>query len=228
MHTVHTAVAIATSCLALFAAGCAGTQSASTSTTGKSTLDTTSEDWASRAAKESTKHAKAMLGTRAPDFTVKSIREGEPDFTLSEATNNGDVVLLAFWIRGCEHCTRSMPRMGELAEWIEEKDLPVSLVTVHNDMGWHPKSKSKMPSEESLADYSDALKFYAEGPADDFGSVYGTRSWPRAFVITPDGTIVHVKTNTGHDFVAELKEEVELALEVALEEPCGEMCGPRK
>lgn len=222
MHTVHTAVATTLAALLLASlpvSGCAGKQSDSNT---KPTIDTTSEGWARRAAYDSLDHSKAMLGTRAPDFTVKSIREGKPDFTLSEATERGDVVLLAFWVRGCQHCTRSMPRMGELAEWIEEEDLPVTIVTVHNDMGWHPKSNKAMPSEESLTKYSDALNFYAEGPDDDFGMVYGARSWPRAFVITPEGTIVHVKTNTGIDYVAELKAEVE----AVLQGKSTDMCGP--
>jgi peroxiredoxin len=163
---------------------------------------------------EAIDYSKSLIGSPAPDFTVKAIRQGEPDFTLSEAAANGDAVVLAFWIRACEACTREMPSLGKLVEWSEENDLPVSVVTVHNNTGWYtPNSKSKRPSEEEIAKFNDALKFYVEGQEDDFTSVYGVRSWPRIYVIDAQGTITFVKANSGVDLFAELKVAVEEALE---------------
>ncbi|MCH2161371.1 MAG: TlpA family protein disulfide reductase [Phycisphaerales bacterium] len=204
MHTVHIAAVATITASIAFVGGCAGTQHTSRN------IDTSTEGWADRSARDSKAHAEAMVGTVAPDFTVESIIDGQPEFTLSNA--RGEVVLLAFWIRGCSACTNELPKLAELADWAEDSDLPVSVVTVHNDMGWHPALSRSMPGEEYFDGYGDALGIYAEGIDDEFEFDYGTRSWPRAFVIDADGTITHVKTNSGIDFVAELKDEVLAAL----------------
>ena len=164
---------------------------------------------------EAIDYSKSLIGSPAPDFTVKPIREGEPDFTLSEAAAKGDAVVLAFWIRACEACcTHEMPSLGKLVQWSEENDLPVSVVTVHNHTGWYKKnSKSKRPSEEEIAKFNDAIKFYFEGPEDDFMRVYGVRSWPRIYVIDSQGIITFVQAHTGVDLFEELKVAVEEALE---------------
>ena len=157
------------------------------------------------------------LAHAAPDFTVKPIRDGEPDFTLSDAAANGDAVVLAFWIRECQACcTHEMPSLGKLVDWSAENDLPVSIVTVHNNTGWYKpnsNSKSKRPSEEEIAKFNDAIKFYFEGSEDDFMRVYGVRSWPRIYVIDSQGIITFVQAHTGVDLFEELKVAVEEALE---------------
>lgn len=162
---------------------------------------------------EAIDYSKSLIGSRAPDFTVKPIREGEPDFTLSEAAANGDAVVLAFWIEECQSYTREMPSLGELVEWTEENDLPVSVITVHNNTGWYKSnSSSKRPSAKGIAKYPDTLKYYIEGPEDDFMTVYGVRSWPRIYVIDAQGIITFVKADSVDDVFAELKDEVQRAL----------------
>lgn len=166
---------------------------------------------ASMSWQEGIAYSESMVGFRAPDFTVNASQTGAPEFTLSEATAEGDVVVLAFWIRDCQACTRDMPRLAELVEWTREEGLPVAVVAVHNVVHTSSASSRLMPDEASIAEYADTIDFYMEGANDDFDSVYGVRSWPRIFVIDADGIITYVKAYIDIDLLAQLKEQVEIA-----------------
>ena len=74
----------------------------------------------------------AEEGEPAPDFTLPSIYEGQPDITLSDF--RGKVVYLDFWASWCAPCLVSMPLYNELYHRYKDQGLEVVAVNVDNSV----------------------------------------------------------------------------------------------
>ena len=73
-----------------------------------------------------------MIGETAPEWKGVEWIQGEPT-TL--AALRGKVVLVRFWLMGCDYCTRTAPALADLSERYRDRGLVV--VGLH-----HPKSDS--------------------------------------------------------------------------------------
>ena len=74
----------------------------------------------------------AEEGEQAPDFTLPSIYEGQPDITLSDF--RGKVVYLDFWASWCAPCLVSTPLYNELYHRYKDQGLEVVAVNVDNSV----------------------------------------------------------------------------------------------
>ena len=70
----------------------------------------------------------ALLGTEAPEISVKHWVKGEPA-TLS--TLRGQVVLLEFWATWCKPCQEMFPKLKALDEEYRERGLEIIALTRH-------------------------------------------------------------------------------------------------
>ncbi len=141
-------------------------------------------------------------GEMAPDFTLPSIYEGQPDITLSEL--RGKVVYVDFWASWCAPCLISMPLYNELYHRYKEQGLEIVAVNVDDPL-------------------EDGLDFLLDTPLDflipfDQDAItaeeqFGVFGMPTSFLIDADGTVrlVHVGFRNGD------LEIIEAAIQEALE-----------
>jgi len=142
----------------------------------------------------------AEEGEPAPDFTLPSIHQGEPDITLGQFA--GKVVYLDFWASWCGPCLTSLPLYNELYHRYRDEGLEVIGITVDD------------PIEDGLEFLADTpldfpLPADPEGEVMDLYSVFGM---PTSFLIGRDGIVrlVHMGFRDGD--IAEIEEAIKQAL----------------
>ena len=142
----------------------------------------------------------AEEGDMAPDFTLPSIYEGQPDINLASLA--GKVVYIDFWASWCAPCLTSLPLYNEIYHRYRDQGLEVLGITVDD------------PIEDGLEFLADtALDFpIPADPENEVMDLYSVFGMPTSFLIGRDGEVklVHMGFRDGDI------EQIEQAIKDAL------------
>lgn len=162
LHRILAAL-LASSALALSAAGCGPQQDAK---------DPSADGGA----------AAALVGKPAPDFTAESVT-GEGPTTLKDA--KGSVVILDFWATYCGPCKKSFPKYQSLVEQFGG-EVNVLAVSVDEPDG---VTKDQIAEFAKATGVKFAVVWDKEQKAV---KLYSPPTMPTSFVIDKDGVVKHV------------------------------------
>lgn len=142
----------------------------------------------------------AEEGDMAPDFTLPSIYEGQPDINLASLA--GKVVYIDFWASWCAPCLTSLPLYNEIYHRYRDQGLEVLGITVDD------------PIEDGLEFLADTpLNFpIPADPENEVMDLYSVFGMPTSFLIGRDGEVklVHMGFRDGDI------EQIEQAIKDAL------------
>jgi peroxiredoxin len=193
MTSLGTALLIGTTALTLFA--CSGTQ----------TPDQT-ETHASLETPEPRKLVAA--GQMAPDFTLQTI-DGE---TVSLSDLRGRVVVIDFWTTWCLGCVQELPITDRFAQWVEEEDLPITVLAL-NTFGGKGQAKRLQGIQSYLEKKDLDLTIPLDPSGDPVAKAYGVRAFPSNIIIAPDGVISATAVGMQGNHIDWLKVKALAALE---------------
>ena len=142
----------------------------------------------------------AEEGDMAPDFTLPSIYEGQPDINLASLA--GKVVYIDFWASWCAPCLTSLPLYNEIYHRYRDQGLEVLGITVDD------------PIEDGLEFLADTpLDFpIPADPENEVMDLYSVFGMPTSFLIGRNGEVklVHMGFRDGDI------EQIEQAIKDAL------------
>lgn len=119
---------------------------------------------------------------RAPDIALTTL-QGE---RLSIPELRGKPVLVSFWASTCPRCLDEIPHLIELYEELAPRGFEIIAIA----MAYDPPNRVVTLSQAKQIPYPIALDIQGDA-ARAFGNVSFT---PSAFLIAPDGRIIHRKT----------------------------------
>lgn len=126
-------------------------------------------------------------GDAAPDLTLPSIYEGQPEISLSDLA--GKTVYVDFWASWCAPCLMSLPLYNDLYNKYRDQGFEIVAINLDN------------PIEDGLDFLLDTpLDFLI--PADPVGEsaeLFGVIGMPSSYLISPEGevTLVHMGFRNG-------------------------------
>lgn len=152
-----------------------------------------------------------LVGKAAPGFVLATADGGAIDL----AELKGRVVVLDFWSTWCGPCRMALPVLHDLAEWADDRGLPVSILAVNT-------FEIPNPAKDSPDARLDAVnRFWKESAftlpvvmdyTDETAAAYGVSGIPATYVIAPDGTVHAQHSGFGQDYAEKLRAEIEAAL----------------
>lgn len=140
-------------------------------------------------------------GDTAPDLTLPSIYEDQPDISLSELA--GKTVYVDFWASWCAPCLMSLPLYNDLYHKYRDQGFEIVAINLDN------------PIEDGLDFLLDTpLDFLI--PADPVGEsaeLFGVIGMPSSYLISPEGevTLVHMGFRNGDIEIIEAEIQKALA-----------------
>lgn len=130
------------------------------------------------------KPAKAVVGSKAPDFTLTSV-DGK-SYTLSELTKEGKIVVLEWWNPKCPFVVKHhelTPTMKQMAEKYKEKGIVwLAINSTHPDHGNHGVDAEYIKSWN--VKYPVLLD-----ESGDVGRMYDARTTPHMYIIDTNGVL---------------------------------------
>ena len=146
----------------------------------------------------------SLDGRTAPEIALSTLTGGQ--FSLSEARDAGQVVVLAFWASWCGPCQREIPALKILQEDLAGQ--PVQIVLVNVDKNAQDARRFLRRINVGEADLVVAM----DNEAVALGS-YGVLSMPTAFVIDRNGTVKITKVGYSEENgLTVIEEAIEEAL----------------
>ncbi|MHC5022631.1 MAG: TlpA family protein disulfide reductase [Planctomycetota bacterium] len=161
--------------------------------------------------------AGALVGQAAPPLLLATSDGGAVD--LEE--HRGEVVVLDFWATWCGPCRKALPQLHEVAAWAAAAGLPVTVIPVNTSE--RPRDAPDTP-ENRLKAVTDFWKDagytlpVAMDYTDEVAAAYGVSGIPATFIIRADGVVHAQHTGAGADYAAQLKAEIQEALQAPDEE----------
>jgi thiol-disulfide isomerase/thioredoxin len=149
-----------------------------------------------RAAAAARPKAASLLGTPAPQFSLKTIE----DKPLSNATVNGNVTVLNFFAPNCGYCKKQIPRLEKVRAEFASKG--VRFVNVSQKMG------SKEYSKDDVVNIIKSLGFRGELALNHNNSVgrsFGASGFPTMIVLDKKGKIAAKNVGNIGDLETRLK-----------------------
>ena len=144
--------------------------------------------------------ANALVGTEAPDFTLKNLA-GER-VTLSSHENES-IVVLDLWATWCGPCVRAMPELQKVAEAYKDKGVVVYAVN---------QQEGKLKVEKFLERRKISLTVLLDKKAE-VGTAYRAEAIPQTVIIDKEGTIRAVHVGYSPRLGSMLSRELDLLLE---------------
>jgi len=143
------------------------------------------------------KSSEQMVGSPAPDFTLKSI-DGR---AVSLSSLRGQVVLIEFWATWCPPCQMAAPELSKLYAKYNPRGLEILAVSLDED-----SSEVKKFLEENKLLYPIFV--------DTLGvnELYRVRSIPVTFLVDKKGIIVSKHNGYSPDMPEELAKKIESLL----------------
>ena len=182
LHRILAAL-LASSALAVVAAGCGPSQDAK---------DPSAEAGA----------AQALVGKAAPEFSADSV-SGEGPATLKDA--KGSVVILDFWATFCGPCKKSFPKYQAL---VEQFGGEVNVLAVSVD---EPDSVTKEQIAEFAK--NTGVKFAVVWDKEQKAvKLYSPPTMPTSFIIDKEGVVRHVHSGYKDGEEDKIAEEVKALL----------------
>jgi cytochrome c biogenesis protein CcmG, thiol:disulfide interchange protein DsbE len=145
----------------------------------------------------------ALIGKKAPDFTVATMVNGKGKVALEEL--RGKVVLLDFWAAYCEPCRRSFPKLQDLHARYEASGLQI--VGISED---DAETKNEIPGFASTF----GAKFTLGWDEDkSIARSYNAPAIPSSFLIDRSGIVryAHAGYHDGEEVAVERQIEELLA-----------------
>jgi peroxiredoxin/outer membrane lipoprotein-sorting protein len=125
---------------------------------------------------ESVSEGAAMIGTEAPDFTLKDV-DGQ---SVDLKSYRGKVVLVDFWASWCPPCQKEMPHLEKMHREMQEK----GLVVLGLDVGESAETVRDFAREHH---YTFTLLLGAE---PEIAAKYHVDGYPTVFLVDRAGKIV--------------------------------------
>src|SRR5690606_4380029 len=116
-------------------------------------------------------------GEQAPDFTLPSMLEGQPEISLEAL--RGKTVYVDFWASWCAPCLRSMPLINELYGKYRERGFEVVAINVDDPIE---------DGDDFLIDRDFDYLIAADTP-NKVLTEYGVVGMPTSFLIDPEGKV---------------------------------------
>jgi thiol-disulfide isomerase/thioredoxin len=158
-----------------------------------------------------------LVGQPAPDMVLATM-SGKA-VNLEEL--QGRVVVLDFWSTWCGPCRQALPLLHQVAKWVDEKQLPVSVITVNVWEIRDPQSDSPDARLDNVKKFWEKNRYtlpVAMDYSDEVAKAYGIQGIPFSVIIRADGVVHAQHTGAGGDYVETLKRDINEALQ-AVEAP---------
>lgn len=121
-----------------------------------------------------------LINTKAPDFTLSSVKNGKVNFTK---IREGKSAILFFWATWCPHCRRQLGELSEQAAQIEKKGVKIILI----DIGENAKQVSAYLQKQNIS--FDVILDENQSLAEEYGLV----GLPTFFFVNKSGKIKAVE-----------------------------------
>jgi peroxiredoxin len=116
-----------------------------------------------------------LIGEKAPDFTAKSLSDGDITFSSYQ----GKPVLLNFWATWCPYCREERPELNALYRKYHEQGLMIISVSVDRSPEIVRRYLRRIPADFIVLHDSNREAMEA----------YGVYSLPTSFLISKDGVV---------------------------------------
>jgi len=119
------------------------------------------------------------LPVLAPDFSVEAL-SGE---TVTLSALRGKLIILDFWASWCKPCTRTLPRLDELAVRLADRDVVLLAISL---------DRTEKAAREYAVAYDLPASSVLYGSLDQTRAVkdlYGVVGIPRTFLIDREGFV---------------------------------------
>lgn len=172
---------------------------------------------------------KAAPGGEGEEGGGMLVGKPAPDLVLATATGKavnleelqGRVVVLDFWSTWCGPCRQALPLLHQVAKWVDEKQLPVTILTVNVWEIQDPEKNNPDARLENVKKFWEKNRYtlpVAMDYSDEVARAYGITGIPFSVIIRTDGVVHAQHTGAGGDYVESLKRDINEALQ-AVEAP---------
>jgi len=128
---------------------------------------------------KSGKYEPIVVGTYAPDFTLKDLNGKE--YTLSSL--RGKVVFVNFWATWCKSCKEEMPSMQLLYTYLKERNMPFEMLAISMD---------RVTTQKDIDPFARSLGLTFPILLDPWGKTdgrYKLTGVPETYIIDQEGRV---------------------------------------
>lgn len=129
---------------------------------------------------KSNKYAPVLIGSTAPDFTLKDLSGKEH----SLSSYRGKVVFVNFWATWCKSCKEEMPSMQTLYQYLKDRDVPFEMLAISMD---------RVTTQKEVDSFVKSLGITFPVLLDPWGKTdgkYKLTGVPETYIIDTEGRVV--------------------------------------
>lgn len=128
----------------------------------------------------SSKYAPVVIGSPAPDFTLKDMNGKEYTFS----SFRGKVVFVNFWATWCKSCREEMPSMQVLYKHLKERNVPFEMLAISMD---------RVTTQKEVESFVRSLGITFPVLLDPWGKTdgkYKLTGVPETYIVDQEGRVV--------------------------------------